>query len=77
METINFSKLKGLDPFVKMLDLVTRKLTDVRYMPSLKRNSISLGIFYTNGCSSKFENGFLRACKQSLVILEGFNKNSL
>ncbi|KAI5683768.1 hypothetical protein M9H77_04996 [Catharanthus roseus] len=42
-----------------------------------RRNLISLGIFYSNCYSYKFENEILRVCKGSLVILKGFKQNSL
>ncbi|KAI5666455.1 hypothetical protein M9H77_16308 [Catharanthus roseus] len=41
---------KGIgNVFIKMHDGVTRKLTEVRYVPDLRRNLISLGVFDTNG----------------------------
>lgn len=42
---------------IKMFDGVTKDHEQVRYVPDLKRNLISLGILYQLGCSSKAENG--------------------
>ncbi|KAI5662799.1 hypothetical protein M9H77_22122 [Catharanthus roseus] len=54
-------EIKGIgNVFIKMHDGVTRKLTKVRYVPDLRRNLISLGVFDTNGFSYKSENGIMK-----------------
>ena len=43
----------------------------MRLVPNLRRNLLSLGMFDSNGCSYKAENGTLRVLKGSLVVLKG------
>ncbi|KAI5648811.1 hypothetical protein M9H77_34816 [Catharanthus roseus] len=72
------SEIKGIgNVFIKMHDGVTRKLTEVRYVPDLRRNLISLGVFDTNDFSYKSENGIMKVCKGALVMLKGFKKDGL
>lgn len=67
-------QFEGIGPIcIKIHDGVTRKLTNVRYIPG-RRNLISLGIFDTVSYSYKSENGCLKICKGSLVILKGVKK---
>ncbi|KAI5672321.1 hypothetical protein M9H77_12685 [Catharanthus roseus] len=72
--------IKGIGyVFIKVHDGVTRKLTEVRYVPDLRRNLISLGVLDSNGFFYKSENGILRrdglftligkiVCKSSALI---------
>ncbi|KAJ4724837.1 Retrovirus-related Pol polyprotein from transposon TNT 1-94 [Melia azedarach] len=62
---------------IKMYDGVCRELQNVRYVPELKRNLISLGMVDRLGCSYKAENGVLKVVKGSLVIIKGIRKNGL
>lgn len=62
---------------IRMFDGVDRVLQQVRYIPELKRNLISLGILDATGYSFKSENGSLIVCKGSLVIMKGFRDNGL
>ncbi|KAI5657617.1 hypothetical protein M9H77_26410 [Catharanthus roseus] len=53
--------IKGIENvFIKMHDGMTRKLTEVRYVPDLRQNLISLGVLDSNGFSHNSENGILR-----------------
>ncbi|KAI5677758.1 hypothetical protein M9H77_08708 [Catharanthus roseus] len=63
--------------FIKMHDGMTRKLTEVRYVPDLRRNLISLSYLDFFGLSFKSKNGILRICKGNLVMLKGFRRDSL
>ncbi|KAI5680532.1 hypothetical protein M9H77_01759 [Catharanthus roseus] len=70
--------VKGIgNIFIKMHDGVTRKLTEVRYVPDLRRNLISLGYLDSLGLSFKYKNCILRICKGNLVMLKGFKRESL
>ncbi|KAI5671187.1 hypothetical protein M9H77_11551 [Catharanthus roseus] len=63
--------------FIKMLDGVTGKLTEVRYVPNLPRNLISLSYLDSLGLSFKSKNGILHVCKGNLVMLKGFKRETL
>ena len=47
------------------------KLRDVKYVPDLKYNLISFGMF------DAIENGVLRVMKGSMMVLKGFRTNRL
>ena len=49
-----------------------RKLAQVRYVPELNRNLISLGKLVDLGCTVMMKNGCLEVTKQELVILKGW-----
>ncbi|KAI5677681.1 hypothetical protein M9H77_08631 [Catharanthus roseus] len=71
-------EIKGIgNVFIKMHNGVTRKLTEVRYVPDLHWNLISFGVFDTNGFSYKSENGIMKVCKGELVMLKGFKRDGL
>ena len=42
---------------IKMFDWVIRKLNDVRYVPDLKKNLISLGVLDASGYASFWKEG--------------------
>ena len=52
-------------------------MQEVRYVPDLKRNLISLGMLDQISCSFKVENGSLKVVKGSLVIMKGVKMNGL
>lgn len=58
-----------------MFNGVGTLLHDVRYVPELKKNLISLGQFDHSGCSFKVENGKLVVAKRSLIIMKGLRSN--
>ncbi|KAA0046503.1 Retrovirus-related Pol polyprotein from transposon TNT 1-94 [Cucumis melo var. makuwa] len=58
-------------------DGMIRMLTNVRYVPELKRNLISLGKLDRSGYTIKFENGIMKVTKGSLVKLRGTLRNGL
>ena len=60
-----------------MFNGMERILQEVRYIPSLKMNLISLGMLDQIGCSFKAKNGCLKVVKGSLVILKGVKMNGL
>ncbi|TYK23185.1 Retrovirus-related Pol polyprotein from transposon TNT 1-94 [Cucumis melo var. makuwa] len=64
--------VKGTDLIqIATHDGMIKKLTNVRDVPELKRNLISLGEIDRSSYTSKFENGALRVTKSSLVKLRG------
>ncbi|KAH9658397.1 hypothetical protein KPL70_023479 [Citrus sinensis] len=60
-----------------MFDGVIRELTQVRFVPDLKRNLISIGMLDQTGCIIKAEKGVLRVIKGSMVIMKGIKQNGL
>ena len=53
----------------KMFDGMIRELRDVRHIPDLKRNLISLGTLDQIGCSIKVEYGVMKVIRGSIVIM--------
>ena len=62
---------------LKLHDNKIRTLTEVRYVPGLKRNLISLGTLDELGFSYKAENGFMHVLKDNNLILSGTKKHGL
>ncbi|KAG8500272.1 hypothetical protein CXB51_004359 [Gossypium anomalum] len=59
---------------VKMFDGVVRTLSDVRHVPELKRNLISLSTLDSKGYRYTVESGVLKISKGSLVVMKGQRK---
>ena len=56
---------------VKMFDGVIRTLCDVRYVPNLRKNPISLGTLDSNGFNYKSTNGVIKVSKGVLTMMKG------
>uniref|UniRef100_A0A2N9H3V7 Uncharacterized protein n=1 Tax=Fagus sylvatica TaxID=28930 RepID=A0A2N9H3V7_FAGSY len=54
---------------IKMFDGVVRTLEEVRHIPDMKKNLISLGIIYSNGYNCKSENGIMKVSKGAMVVM--------
>ena len=54
-----------------MWDGMARTLNDVRHVPALKKNLISLSTLDSKGCVIQTENGAMKVKKGSMVILHG------
>lgn len=61
----------------QMYDGLERTLTDVRYVPNLKRNLISLGMLDKNGYTFTAKDGFIKVTKGSLVVMQGVRRNGI
>ncbi|KAH9646639.1 hypothetical protein KPL70_024932 [Citrus sinensis] len=71
-------KVVGLGTIrLKMFDGVIRELSEVRHVPELKRNLISLGILDQIGCIIKMESGVMKIIRGSMVIMKGAKNNGL
>ena len=55
----------------QLWDGSTRAIENVRWVPQLWRNLLSLGMFDSNGCSYKSKGGRLRVIKGAMVVLRG------
>ncbi|XP_073133658.1 uncharacterized protein [Henckelia pumila] len=62
---------------IRMHDEIDRVLTNVRYVPELRRNLISLGTLDDQGYSFKSGGGSLSVSKGSLVIMKAVKRNLL
>ncbi|OIT39786.1 hypothetical protein A4A49_58256, partial [Nicotiana attenuata] len=60
-----------------MHDGVVRTLTDVRYVPELKENLISLGTLESLGCKFTGDGGVLKIFQGALVIMKAHRFGSL
>ena len=60
-----------------MYDGVIRDLKQVRYVPDLKRNLISLRVIDQLGCSIKAENCEIQVVQNVVVIMKGIGRNGL
>jgi len=60
-----------------MHDGIVRTLSNVRHVPDLKKNLISLGTLDANGYKFSAESGVLRVSKGSLVVMKGKKVNTL
>ena len=56
---------------VKMFNGMVRELKDVRYVPQLKRNLISVGAFEAFGLEISIRDGVLKMVKGLMVVLKG------
>ncbi|KAH9649066.1 hypothetical protein KPL70_025842 [Citrus sinensis] len=62
---------------LRMFDGVVRELTQVRFVPKLKINLISIGMLDQTGCVIKAEKDVLRVIKGSMVIMKGLKQNGM
>ncbi|KAH9652997.1 hypothetical protein KPL70_027263 [Citrus sinensis] len=62
---------------LKLHDNSILELKQVRHVPDLKRNLISLGMLDQIGCVVKVQQGIMSVVKGSLVLLRGIRKNGL
>ncbi|KAH9648891.1 hypothetical protein KPL70_025781 [Citrus sinensis] len=62
---------------LKLHDNSILELKQVRHVPDLKRNLISLGMLDKIGCVVKVQQGIISVVKGSLVLLKGIRKNGL
>lgn len=62
---------------IKRHDGIERVLQEVRYIPGLKRNLISLGTLDVKGFNYKAFGGVLRVTKGCLVVMKGIIESGL
>lgn len=62
---------------LKLNDDTVRIVTNVRHVPEMKRNLISLGMLESEGCSYTAEDGILKVLRESLVIMKGLRENGI
>ncbi|XP_024024827.1 uncharacterized protein LOC112092567 [Morus notabilis] len=62
---------------LKCHDGSTKVLTDVRYVPHLKKNHIFLGVLGSKGFTVTMRDGILKVVSSTLVVMKGIRKNNL
>ncbi|KAK3029181.1 hypothetical protein RJ639_038733 [Escallonia herrerae] len=62
---------------IKMFDGIVRTLGDVRYIPDLKKNLISLGTLDSIDCSISIKGGVMKVSKAAMVIMKGQKTGNL
>ncbi|XP_071932870.1 uncharacterized protein [Coffea arabica] len=62
---------------IKMYDGIVRTLTNVRHVPDLKKNLISLGTFESIGCRYSGGNGVLKITRGALVVMKTHRSGTL
>ena len=54
-----------------------RELKDVRYVPHLQKNLISVGVLESQGIRGTLGEGVLKMPSGSLIVLKGIRRNNL
>ena len=62
---------------MKMFDGMVRTLSDVRHVPWLRKNLISLGTLDKNGCRISCQGRVIKVIRGSLVVMKGKMNGSL
>jgi len=62
---------------IKMFNGMIRELKEVRYVPQLKRNHISVGDLEILGLVVSIKDGVLKITKGSIVVLKAVRQNNL
>lgn len=78
MANISYSEVKGIGKIhFTNPDGSTFTLHDVRYMPGMTRNMISMGTLEAKGCEFKGSEGILKVIKGCTVFMKGVRRASL
>ena len=71
-------KIAGISSIsLKNHDGLTRVLTNVRYIPKLEKNLISLGTLDSKGFTIIMQDGILKVVSGALVVMKGIRRNNL
>ena len=60
-----------------MFDGMVRELKEVRYVPQLKKNLISVGALKMLGLMVSIRDGVLKMTKGSMLVMKGVRQNNL
>ncbi|KAH1038492.1 hypothetical protein J1N35_040235 [Gossypium stocksii] len=78
MENDSSSKVIGISTVkIRIHDGTIRTLLDVRYVPDLQKNLISLSILDLKGCKFNIESSGIKVSRGSFVLLKGKRTGSL
>jgi len=71
-------KVEGIDTVrIKMFDGMIRELKEVRYVPQVKKNFISVDALEALGHGVSVRDGVLKMTRGSMVVLKGVRRNNL
>ena len=62
---------------IKMVDGIVRELKEVRYVPQLKKNLISIGALEALGLEISIRDGVLKMIKGSMGVMKGVRRDNL
>ena len=62
---------------IKMFDRIIRELNDVIYVPSLRKNLISIGALVGEGLKVRVEDMVLEIVRDSRILMKGVRRNNL
>jgi len=69
--------MKGIGTvLIKMFDWMVRELKEVRYLPQLKKNLISVGALEALGLKIFDRDDVLKMLRGSMVVLKGVRRNN-
>uniref|UniRef100_A0A2C9VMS6 Retrovirus-related Pol polyprotein from transposon TNT 1-94-like beta-barrel domain-containing protein n=1 Tax=Manihot esculenta TaxID=3983 RepID=A0A2C9VMS6_MANES len=64
-------KVVGINTIkIRMYDGVIRTLTNIRYVPNMRNNLISLPVLNNLGCKFSSEGGILKVMKGALIVMK-------
>jgi len=70
--------IKGISTIlIKIFDGLVQELKEVRYVPQLKNNLISVGAFEALGLKISGRDGVLKMLRGSMVVLKDVRRNNL
>ena len=62
---------------IKMEDVIVRELKEMRYVPQLKKNLVSIGALKALGLVISVRDGVLKMIKGSMVVMKGVCQDNL
>ena len=62
---------------IKIFDGMIRELTEVRYVPQMKKNIISIGAVESKELKVTLENGIFKIMKGSMVVMKDIRNMNL
>ena len=71
-KTVGISSIR-----IRTHDGIVRTLTEIRHIPNLKKNLISLGTLDTLGYKFSTEDGVMKISKGALIVMKGNKVNDL
>ena len=71
-------KVKGIGKIhIKISNVMVRELEEVRHVPQMKKNFISVGALKALGHGVSVRDGVLKMTRGSMVVLKGIRRNNL
>jgi len=62
---------------IKIFDGMMRELKDVKYVPQIKKNIISVGVLEAHGLEFSSRDRIFKLLKDLIVMLKGIRRNNL